>query len=71
MPNMPCVMAVRLFCRHPVKRDLLLELVESLFMKSDSRLERAFAVALAKYGAAAKVIVMPYGGSTLPLMTSL
>ncbi|MEI6287809.1 MAG: nickel-dependent lactate racemase [Bacillota bacterium] len=49
--------------------DLQPRLVESLFMKPYSELEFAFDVALTKYGADAKVIVMPYGGSTLPQLS--
>ena len=47
--------------------DLPLDMVESLFMKAYSDPERAVADALDKYGVDAKVIVMAYGGSTLPL----
>ncbi|MFA6074264.1 MAG: nickel-dependent lactate racemase [Negativicutes bacterium] len=46
--------------------DLKPELVEALFMKPYNDLDFAFDVALAKHGEAAKVIVMPFGGSTLP-----
>ncbi len=42
------------------------EFVKSIFMKPYSNLQKAFDDAMAKYGAESKVIVMPYGGSTLP-----
>lgn len=40
--------------------------VKSIFMEPYSDLQSAFDDAIAKYGPEAKVIVMPYGGSTLP-----
>ena len=43
--------------------------VKSIFMEPYSDLQTAFDDAIAKYGSDAKVIVMPYGGSTLPKVT--
>ena len=43
--------------------------VKSIFMEPYSDLQTAFDDAMAKYGWDAKVIVMPYGGSTLPKVT--
>ena len=40
--------------------------VKSIFMQPYESLDKAFDKALKKYGEGAKVIVMPYGGSTLP-----
>ena len=45
------------------------EFVKSIFMEPYSDLQTAFDDAIAKYGSDAKVIVMPYGGSTLPKVT--
>lgn len=42
------------------------EFVKSLFMKPFATVQEAFDAALAKQGENASVIVMPYGGSTLP-----
>ena len=46
--------------------DLSPDLVKSLFMKPYGNVQEAFDDALRKYGPDASVIVMPYGGSTLP-----
>ena len=46
--------------------DLEPEFVESIFMKPFKTVEEAYKTAYARYGENAKVIVMPYGGSTLP-----
>lgn len=42
------------------------ELVRSIFMQPERSVQRAFDSALEKHGPNASVIVMPYGGSTLP-----
>lgn len=42
------------------------ELVKNIFMKPYKSLEKAFEKAMEKHGKEAKIIVMPYGGSTLP-----
>ena len=42
--------------------------VKTLFMEPYSSLQEAFDDAMGEYGSNAKVIVMPYGGSTLPHM---
>ena len=42
------------------------DLVESLFMRPYTNVQEAFDAAMEKQGKGAKVIVMPYGGSTLP-----
>lgn len=44
------------------------EFVRSIFMRPYDRLEPAFADAMKKHGPNAKVIVMPYGGATLPIL---
>ena len=44
------------------------QLVAKTFLKPYSSLETAFADAMKKYGEKASVIVMPYGGSTLPVL---
>lgn len=47
--------------------DLKPEFVRSIFMKPFSTVQTALDAAFQKLGAAASVIVMPYGGSTLPV----
>lgn len=42
------------------------ELVKNIFMEPYKSLEKAFEKAMEKHGKEAKIIVMPYGGSTLP-----
>ena len=42
------------------------ELVRSIFLEPEKSVQRAFDKALLKHGPQATVIVMPYGGSTLP-----
>ena len=42
------------------------DFVESLFMRPFSNVEEAYAAAVEKLGSEASVILMPYGGSTLP-----
>lgn len=42
------------------------DFVEKIFLKPSASLQQAFDAALAKQGRDAKVLVMPYGGSTLP-----
>lgn len=42
------------------------KLVKNLFMEPYKSLEKAFENAMEKHGREAKIIVMPYGGSTLP-----
>ena len=44
------------------------DFVRSIFMEPCSSLEQAFEEALQKQGKDASVIVMPYGGSTLPVL---
>ena len=44
--------------------------VRSIFMEPCESLDEAVKDAFAKYGEEAKVIIMPYGGSTLPVMGS-
>ena len=46
--------------------DLEAEFVESIFLKPFSTVQAAFDAALARCGEEATVLVMPYGGSTLP-----
>ena len=46
--------------------DMEPEFVKTLFMEPFDTVQKAFDAALQKKGAGAKVIVMPYGGSTLP-----
>lgn len=46
--------------------DMEPEFVRSIFMKPFSTVQEAFDAATAKLGADSSVIVMPYGGSTLP-----
>ena len=41
-------------------------LVRDIFLEPERSVQRAFDKALLKHGTQAKVIVMPYGGSTLP-----
>ncbi len=48
--------------------ELAEDLVESLFMKPYGSVQKAFDDAMRKYGPDASVIVMPYGGSTLPVL---
>ncbi|MGI6176469.1 MAG: nickel-dependent lactate racemase [Christensenellales bacterium] len=48
--------------------DLEDELAKSIFLEPYASLQEAFDDALAKKGKDAKVIVMPYGGSTLPFV---
>ena len=43
------------------------ELVTDIFMKPYSTVQQALDDALAKQGPDAKVMLMPYGGSTLPM----
>ena len=45
------------------------ELVKNIFMTPFSSIQEAYEAALKKKGADARVIVMPYGGSTLPVYT--
>ena len=47
--------------------DLKPEAVEQLFMKPFSTVQAAVDAAMGKLGPSASVIVMPYGGSTLPV----
>jgi len=47
--------------------DLTPEFVRSIFMKPFSTVQEAYDAAARKLGGAASVIVMPYGGSTLPV----
>ncbi len=42
------------------------ELVRSIFLEPERSVQRAFDRALERHGANASVIIMPYGGSTLP-----
>jgi nickel-dependent lactate racemase len=44
--------------------------VESIFLKPYDDTQKAFDDAFAKFGPDASVIVMPYGGSTWPLLKS-
>ena len=46
--------------------DLAPDLVESLFMRPFSTVQAAYDAAAEKLGRDASVLVMPYGGSTLP-----
>lgn len=48
--------------------DLEPELVEKLFMKPYRTVQEAFEAAVRKHGISARVIVMPYGGSTFPCL---
>jgi len=43
--------------------------VERIFLRPFSHVQAAFDAALARCGADASVLVMPYGGSTLPLFS--
>ena len=45
------------------------ELVEKIFLKPEKSVQAAFDRALCEHGMDAKVIIMPYGGSTLPRVT--
>ncbi len=47
--------------------DMQKDFVEKIFLKPYETLESAFRAALEKTGRNSKVIVMPYGGSTLPV----
>jgi len=46
--------------------ELEAEFVNSIFLKPFSTVQAAFDAALARCGEEATVLVMPYGGSTLP-----
>lgn len=46
--------------------DMDASLVEKTFLRPFSSLQEAFDLCIQKYGTDAKIIVMPYGGSTLP-----
>lgn len=48
--------------------DMDAEIVSQTFLKPYDSLSHAFADAMKKYGENASVIVMPYGGSTLPVL---
>ena len=44
------------------------DFVRSIFMEPFDQLEPAFAKAMSKHGPEARIIVMPFGGATLPVM---
>ena len=44
------------------------ELVRSIFMTPFKSVQEAYDAAVEKLGADARVLIMPHGGSTLPLM---
>jgi len=48
--------------------DMEPEFVKNLFLTPRKSAQEAFDIALARYGADAAVIAMPYGGSTLPVL---
>ena len=53
-------------CRIYVVSDLEADEVRQIFMKPYSRVQEALDDALAEFGTNSKVMIMPYGGSTLP-----
>ncbi|HBE80166.1 MAG TPA: nickel-dependent lactate racemase [Firmicutes bacterium] len=53
-------------CRIYMVSDLDADVVRKIFMKPYSHLQEALDDALAELGADSKVMIMPYGGSTLP-----
>ena len=48
--------------------DMDSSIIQKTFLQPVDDLHTAFDACMKKYGADAKVIVMPYGGSTLPVM---
>ena len=46
------------------------ELVQSIFMKPFNTIQEAYDNAVGELGNDSKVLVMPYGGSTLPILNS-
>ena len=48
--------------------DLAEDMVKSIFVKPFENIQSAITAAIAKHGTTAKVIVMPYGSSTLPVL---
>ncbi|MDD2447150.1 MAG: hypothetical protein PHY91_05635 [Tissierellia bacterium] len=46
------------------------ELVQSIFMKPFNTVQEAYDNAVGELGNDSKVLVMPYGGSTLPILNS-